>query len=81
MRKPVFPNTAVLFAAGPALGAGAVDVRKAARGFPARSCIPGPGPAGSEAPPIAPPPKKLARGRPPGMRALLRAIEEAEGKR
>jgi hypothetical protein len=80
MRKPVFPNTAVLFAAGPALGAGAVDVRKAARGFPARSRIPGPGPAGSEIPPRAPP-KKLARGRPPGMRALLRAIEEAEGKR
>lgn len=81
MRKPVFPNTAVLFAAGPALGAGAVDARKAARGFPARSRIAAPGPAGSEAAPKAPPPKKLARVRMPGMRALLSAIEEAEGKR
>jgi hypothetical protein len=81
MRKPVFPNIAVLFAAGPALDAGAVDARKAARGFPARSRIPRPGPAGSEAAPKAPRPNKLARGRLPGMRALLRAIEEAERKR
>jgi hypothetical protein len=71
MRNPVFPNTAVLFAAT-APGSPAADPRQAARGFPARPRLP----AASQAAPSA----KRAHPRLPSMRALIEAIEEAEAK-